>query len=188
MVLDQVISEVEFSRLLDVSNLPSQGRFVLIEASPEEGAALCRRFGLVDLRALTARVQVKRVRCKEGERAIHVQASFLAEVVQKCVVTLESFAVNVDEKFEIYFVPSADLSEGEGVAINLLNDDAREPLHAPEVDLGELVAQHMALTLSPYPRRPGAAVITDVDGTDDAELAAESNNPFAILGQLKHKM
>lgn len=186
--MDQVISEVELSRPLDVSDLPSQGRFVVIEASPAEGAALCRRFGLVDLCALTARVQVKRGRSKEGERAIHVQASFCAEVVQKCVVTLESFTVNVDEKFEIYFVPSADLSEGEGVVIDLLDDDASEPLHVPEVDLGELVAQHMALTLDPYPRRPGAVVNTDVDGVDDAELAAESNNPFAILGQLKHKM
>jgi uncharacterized metal-binding protein YceD (DUF177 family) len=176
-----------------VSDVPPQGFVVSVEATPAECAALCRRFGLEDLRGLSARLRIERARTRDGARATRVRASFNAQVVQNCVVTLEPFAVHVADDFELYFVPSAEMPDGE----DSMSPDGPEPLTAPVIDLGELVAQHLALALDPYPRRPEAIAETQVDSADAAdatdatdapEMAAGANNPFAILGQLKHKM
>ncbi len=176
------------ARPLDVSDLPSQGQRATVEATPAECAALCRRFGLEVLRDFSARLRIERARSKDGARAIRVHGSFRAQVEQICVVTLEPFAVPVADELDIYFVPPSELPDGESDLLDTLGEQSIEPLAAPEIDLGELVAQHLALVLDPHPRRPGATVAPGVALADDRNLTREDNNPFAILGQLKHKM
>ena len=67
-------------------------------------------------------------------------------------------------------------------------EDLPELLDTQEIDVGELVAQHMALALNPYPRSPGAALELSTDEAQIPNLAIRLDNPFAKLGQLKHKM
>ena len=67
-------------------------------------------------------------------------------------------------------------------------EDAPEPLDTPEIDVGELIAQHLALALEPHPRRPGAVLESGGGEAQFPELAVRPNSPFAKLGQLKHKM
>ena len=153
-----------------------------------ECAALCRRFGLDVLHNFSAHLLVERARTKEGTRAIRVHGSFSADARQICVVTLEGFAVHVADEFDIYFVRPSDLPNEEGDMIDPGDEESLEPLVSPEIDLGELLAQHMALALDPYPRRPGVDVQPGAAAADDPNLAREADNPFAILGQLKHKM
>ncbi len=70
--MDHTVSNIEFSRPLDVSELPGQGRAISLRATRAECAALSRRFELEELRALTARVRVARAHDGEGVPAIRV--------------------------------------------------------------------------------------------------------------------
>jgi hypothetical protein len=58
-------------------------------------------------------------------------------------------------------------------------EEPPEPVGPRGIDLGEAVAQQLALALDPYPRAPGAALPEDLR----AETGAES--PFAVLERLK---
>ena len=48
-----------------------------------------------------------------------------------------------------------------------------------EIDLGELTAQYLSLSLNPYPRAP------DSDASKILEKFQDKENPFAILEKLK---
>ena len=124
----------------------------------------------------------------DGAAAIRVQAVLHGEVLQQCVVTLEPFPVDVDEEFAILFQFSDTDLGGSGDFEDIMAEDLPEPLDTPEIDVGELVAQHMALALDPYPRSPGAALELSADAAQIPNLAVRPDNPFAKLGQLKHKM
>lgn len=186
--MDQVNPNVEMPRPVDVSDLPSLGHNVPVQATAAECAALCRRFGLVALQDFSARLRVERARTRGGVRAIRVHGAVSAEVRQICVLTLESFTVQVADELDIYFVPPTELEDGESDLIDNLNEEILEPLAEPEIDVGELAAQHLALALDPHPRRPGAAAQPGMAAANEANAAEETENPFAILGQLKHKM
>ena len=186
--MDQTVPNSEFPRPIDVSDLPAHGLGISVQATLAEREALCRRFELKELRALEARVRVERARDGDGGAAIRVQAELHGEVLQQCVVTLESFAVEVDEEFVILFQFSTTELGGSGDFEDIMAEDLPEPLDTQEVDVGELVAQHMALALDPYPRSPGATLESSADEAQIPNLAIRLDNPFAKLGQLKHKM
>jgi len=186
--VDQTVPNSEFPRPIDVSDLPAHGLDISVQATLAECEALCRRFGLEELRALKARVRVERARDPDGGAAIRVRAVLHGEVLQQCVVTLEPFPVEVDEEFAILFQFSATEPGGSGDLEDIMAEDLPEPLDTPEIDVGELVAQHMALALDPYPRSPGAALESSTDEAQIPGLVLRPDNPFAKLGQLKHKM
>ena len=113
----------------------------------------------------------------------------MAKILEQiCVVTLDPIALDVADEFDILFVLSSDCPDGEDASLAAMSEDSPEPLATPEIDLGELVAQHLALALDPYPRRRGAVAEFDGEEAQNSELAPPADNPFAILGQLKHKM
>ena len=69
------------------------------------------------------------------------------------------------------------------IAIDIEADDAPEPLVAGGVDVGEAVAERLALALDPYPRKPGASFDTPPEEPGDASESRP--NPFAALEKLK---
>ena len=65
--MDQTIPNSEFPRSIDVSDLPSHGLDISVQATLAEREALCQRFELVELRALEAhRIYLN------GDRAVYV--------------------------------------------------------------------------------------------------------------------
>ncbi|MDA0230971.1 MAG: DUF177 domain-containing protein [Proteobacteria bacterium] len=186
--MDNIVANLEFPRPIDVSDLPAHGLDISVQATPAEREALCRRFELVELRTLEARIRVERARDGDGGAAIRVQAELHGEVTHQCVVSLEPFPVEVDEEFSILFQFSATKPGDSGDLEDVMAENSPEPLDTPEIDVGELVAQHMALALDPYPRGPGARLELSAEEAHISDLAARPDNPFAILGQLKHKM
>ncbi|MGD9801132.1 MAG: hypothetical protein AB7V02_11105, partial [Parvularculaceae bacterium] len=55
----------------------------------------------------------------------------------------------------------------------------REPLDGDEIDLGELLVQHLSLALDPYPRKDGAESLLETYRN------AATASPFAGLKGLK---
>jgi uncharacterized metal-binding protein YceD (DUF177 family) len=103
--------------------------------------------------------------------------------VQACVVTLEPVRAQLSEDFTVAFGAVRPAAEGE-VIIGLDEEDPAEELTDGRIDLGEVVAQQLAVALDPYPRAPGAD--DRFAQSDQEESAAKGGNtPFAALAGLR---
>jgi uncharacterized metal-binding protein YceD (DUF177 family) len=165
----------EFSRPIPIDQIGTDECVFDMAAEPHERTALAERFGLVAIDAFSARVRVRWIR---GRQAIRLAADFYAEVVQTCVVTLEPVPAVLDESFEIVFAPAAAAEDSGDVVVSL--EDDTEPLEGPVLDIGEVVAEELALSLDPYPRHPDAAAGL---GPGAEPGAPPSGGPFAGLAE-----
>jgi uncharacterized metal-binding protein YceD (DUF177 family) len=166
----------EFSRPVAADKIGRGGLAVEIEANSAERAALARRFGLAALDALQARCRLKPV----AGGMIELACDFAAKATQECVVTLAPVAADIVQGFTVrYALSPVAPGAGGGDDIDLEADDPPEAMEGGAIDLGEAVAQHLALALDPYPRAPGARFA----GGEGEKTA----NPFAILSKLKGK-
>jgi hypothetical protein len=169
----------EFSRIVDVSSIGERTLMRDIAATPAERAALAARFGLHSLAQLSAAVTVRR----RGARLIELAGEFQAELEQVCVVTLDPVPVSLSRRFRQAYSP--DLPQdgaGEVIVAGGEEEDDPEPLVGVQIDLGEAVAQQLAVALDPYPRR--------ADATLPAACAPASEPPaqgsaFAALAALR---
>ena len=165
----------EFSRPVDLARIGATETVHEVSAAPAERAALARRFGLLGLERLEARVRVRRGR---GGALIYVSGHLSADVTQECVVTLEPVRNRVEEDFSVAY---GQVAEGD-VDVDLEDESAVEPLPDGPLDIGEAVAQELSLALDPYPHAPGAAVESDEGG----ETAPPGRiNPFSALAKLR---
>jgi uncharacterized metal-binding protein YceD (DUF177 family) len=151
-----------------------------IVASAEQLVALAERFGVLELKRLEAMVRARRVR---AGRYIEIIGTLAADVVQSCVATLEPVEAHVEEEFRELYGPIGGERPDEGAGEILVEPESPEPLDGPTVDLGEAVAQHLALSLDPYPRAPGAGPAPESEPPGPSETGRPS--PFAVLGALK---
>ncbi len=166
----------EFSRPVSAEKVGRGGMTVDIEASAAERAALARRFGLIAMAAFKAQCLLRPV----AGGMIELTCSFAARVTQECVVTLAPVEADVADKFQLrYALDPAALPLPEDDEIDLTADDPPEALADGAIDLGEAVAQHLALALDPFPRMPGAEF--------NSGGPEKTGNPFAILARLKGK-
>lgn len=170
--------EPELSRLVVVERIPASGQTLKIAATPEERAALAKRLDLKAIDRLDGDVRLKRA--SGGE--VRVAGSFSADVVQSCVVTLEPVAQSVEGEFAERFSPDAPPEDAE-IEAALEGEDAPFPIHGGAIDVGEVVAQHLSLSLDPYPRAPGVAFDVYEAGAEAPDEKPES--PFAKLASLK---
>lgn len=168
----------EFSRLV---RLTPDAREVTLEATAAERAALAGRFGILGIGALSATLRLQ----PEPGGSVRVRGRLRAEVEQACVVTLEPVVQQVDAPLDLRI-----LEEGEVPA----DDDPESPDEIEsaggQVDLGEAVAEQLALALDPYPRAPGASMPELDPPEPEPEAAPESApdgrpNPFAKLAKLR---
>jgi uncharacterized metal-binding protein YceD (DUF177 family) len=161
----------EFSRPLPIESA-SLPRDVSVAASPAECAALAARFSLPDIQSLSCRFHLTDA---PGE-LIAATGLLLAEITQVCVVTLEEFTATIHEQFAVNFVPSDQLTDDiDPEAIDEI------PFENGVIDLGETAAEQLALSLDPYPHKPGAVL----DEADDRTVGVE--HPFAALSAWKRQ-
>lgn len=143
-------------------------------------AALANRFGLQAIDRLEGMFSV--LRSGEGARAI---GRLVADVVQSCVVSGEPVPAHVDEVLELRFeLPRTDVAEIE------LEADALDvmPVENDSIDLGEALAQALAVALEPYPRAAPEVLakvrllLLSEEEADALEAAAKvAANPFSAL-------
>lgn len=178
---------IEFSRIVPVDRL-DQGEVVeAISAGEQERLALAGRFGLVALDTLSARVSLRRI--GRGP-VVRVEGRLAAEVVQNCVVSLEPVRSLVEEGFVLLYAPEGSggghghvLEEG----FDFEDDDWPEPLEEGRIDIGEAVAQQLALALDPYPRKPGVRLEDVIGQHEGIGVEEPPANPFAALARLSRR-
>lgn len=166
----------EFSRPIDLARIGTAETVHEISATAEEHAALARRFGLLALERLDARVSLRRA---EGGTLLHLAGHLVADVTQACVVTLDPVSSHLEQDFTVIYGRMPDEAD---VSIEVDDDSAREPWPEGPLDIGEAVAQELALALDPYPHAAGAVLEPERAESD----APERVNPFSALAKLRN--
>jgi uncharacterized metal-binding protein YceD (DUF177 family) len=171
----------ELTRLLRLADLPAGTIARRVEANEQERAALAERFGLLSLDRLTAEVEVRRT--ADGAE---LTGRFHADYAQACVVSGEALHRQADEPVHLRFSRHAEPS---GEEHELVESDLDVlPVEGEAVDLGEAVAQSLAVTLDPYPRADEVVLAEARRRLTTEEAAAEArerdrarNNPFRVI-------
>lgn len=169
--------DVEFPHRISLAEIGSSPRIVTLAANADQCLALARRFDLAGLSGLEAEARI--VRKAAG---IEADGRLRATVAQRCVVTGQPVETRVDEPFRILFTPPASTPLAE--ELEIAADDCDQMEHdGLAVDLGEAVAQSLALSLDPFPRAPDAdAALASAGVIKEGE---EATGPFAALKALK---
>lgn len=170
-------AEPELSRPLRVEKISPNGVEETIVASGQEREALSKRFDLIDVGSLEAKLHVMP---KQGATDFEVTGHFRADVTQRCVVTLEPLPAHIEQAIKVHFAPPVVVASG--ATERALGEDDLEPIEDGIMDLGELVAQHLGLALDPYPRKPDVPPVEVEFGAPAAKIS-----PFAKLAALKDK-
>jgi len=165
----------EFSRVIRLNEIGDGTRERTIEADEAERKALARRFGLIALGRLEARLHV----IPEAKSWL-VTGTLIADVEQSCVATGEPVPAHIEAPFSVRFVRDLDSPEAEEIELSDEDCDLLQ-LEGERIDMGETVAQSLALNLDPYPRAPDADATLRKLGV----LSEEDAGPFAALKGLK---
>jgi uncharacterized metal-binding protein YceD (DUF177 family) len=162
----------EFSRPIDRRNLTDKP--VTLAASDAECRALAERFGLVAIKRLAASI----VLVADGE-IVTGDGTLSADVVQSCAISGDDLAVTIAEPLHFRFVPDVPVEAEE---IELEAEELDEiPYLGTTFDLGEAVAQSLALAIDPYLTGPDADRVRAEKGLSDEA----ASGPFAALAALK---
>ena len=167
----------EFSRLVGLETIGAKAQIREIEAKVDERRGLAERFGLVTLDSLSATVELSR---PAGD-TVRAKGHLVAELVQSCVVTLAPVPAHVEADFSCSYAQGGR-PEAE-VDLDPLAEEEIEALIGDEIDIGETVAQQLAMALDPYPRAPGAALPEEAQ--PETGGGEGRKKPFAGLDKLK---
>jgi uncharacterized metal-binding protein YceD (DUF177 family) len=171
---------LEFSRPIRVDQVSTRGIELDLTAKPSELKALADRFGLVELKDLEASLRLKLI---ANGTMVRMTGVLTASVVQTCVVSLEPVENEVRESFSVTFSAEAEAELGE-IDLSIDEDDPPEAIVDGTIDVGEVVAEYLALALDPFPRKPGAQYVE----TGEQPAAPEKKaNPFAVLEKFREK-
>ena len=167
------MSAPEFSRPVDIRGITAQP--VRIEAGESERKALARRFEIVAIERLEAVVAL------EAHRAeVDATGMLEADIVQCCAVSGDDLPITIREELTLRFVPERDVTEEE---IELEEENLDEIAYSGTTfDLGEAVAQSLALAIDPYAVGPEADRVRREKGLLDQ---AASGPLAAALAALK---
>ena len=178
----------ELSRPFLLDHLGQGEKRIHIVATPEECAALAGFLDLVAVQRVDAMLLLKR----RGAHLIRVAGTLEANVVQRCVVTLAPVPQQIQETFEVMFTDAPpqrddrdeDTFDPREIDIDYAEEDPPDLIEGGMIDLGVVVAEHLALALDPFPRAEGAEFAAP-EGLDDGAEAMP--NPFAALAALKRQ-
>jgi len=181
--------QVEFSRIVKMSALSQEPQGYSAKANPAECEALTGRLDLLALTDFSVEAEVKKWR-----KGVRVTGTIKANVVQRCIVSLDPVPDQISEVFDRGFLPERDLvgdtKPGQEVEI----EDDSELGDLPDIlgdtlDLGEIASEALSLALNPYPRVEGEEAL-DLQAAPPGESPINDDDikPFASLAAYREKL
>ena len=163
-----MMDKIEFSRAVTLEEIGREGLHKDLEASAEECMALAPRLGLLAIRSVSAKLDIRK--SKDGS-VVTVTGRLAAKVTQECIVTLEPVEAEVSTELSERFVRQEKI---ESEAIIEVEDEKYydEIIEGDSIDIGEMVSQCLPLELEPYPRKEGV----------EFELSESDLNPEGVIG------
>lgn len=176
------------TRPLAVSDIPPDGRTVIVDATEAERIELARELDIPAVHRLAAEIEVK----PWSRHGWRMTGRVRAAVTQTCVVTLEPLEAEVDEAIDVKFVPEAEAERyrpkpdaaGE-VDLGAEPEDPPDVFDGATLDPGRVAEEHFMLGLDPYPRKPGASFDPVRFGLAGDGPGGGTVSPFAALSKLK---
>jgi uncharacterized metal-binding protein YceD (DUF177 family) len=157
----------ELSRPISLSKIAPSGLSIVVQATPEECAAIAIRMDIPGVSSLTCLFDLA---AEDDGRSIFARGRLRARLIRICVVSAEEFETTVEDEFEIRFVPEGEIQD---------DPDPNQPDEIPyefdTIDLGEAAVEQLGLALDPYPRIDGAVMPV----TEDNDNAS----PFSVLAR-----
>jgi len=187
--------ENEWSCVVKVSDLADGVQTYHIAPDDEEKARLARRLGLISLDQLEADLKVLQ---NMGNHVVQIEGRFKGLVTQECVVSGDPVQSEAEDSFEAWYADPEQavlfskakreqkMKKGHVEMPILDESEDPEPIVNGEIDLGELVTQHLSLAINPYPHAPGAEYEKGDDEPDGT--GGRIDNPFAALKDWKKQM
>ena len=165
----------EFSRPVERARMGDGLRHLV--ADEAERAALAARFHLVSIARLEADITLD----PDGD-IVNATGTLRTDFVQSCAVSGDDLPISVSEPLIFRFVPTGNYRPDEEVELN--ENDCDEIEYAGGTfDLGEAIAQSLALAIDPYATGPDAD-----QARKKAGLLDESQTGFFVaLAALKPK-
>ncbi|TYC63492.1 DUF177 domain-containing protein [Rhodobacterales bacterium] len=184
-------ADFPYSYKINASRVVDKDQKLVVEPDAAGLKAIADSYDLRSVESLNADFVLKPYR-KAGLRVV---GTITAQLTQVCVVTLEPFestvTIDVDRTFEPHSERSRkirDLNDEGEIEIDLESLDPPDVIIDGVLDLGAVISEELALSLDPFPRKPG--VEFDGPDEDDVEAAApeeDKPSPFAALQALKDK-
>lgn len=163
------VPQLEFSRPLQVDRVPKAGSTEKLAADAKELKALAKRMKIPAIYALSA--ELRATPWRGG--GLKLEGHLTADIEQVSVISLEAFRETVSLPVARYFLPPGAAAEAD-------SEDDADPISNGIVDLGEVVAETLALDLDPYPRKAGEAFQEPAEPEEEEE---KPQSPFAILAR-----
>lgn len=164
--------DIEFSHPIFINDIGVKKQQIDLEATPEECEKLAKRFNLLGINRLKAKIKIK----KNSKDSIVLEGMIGAEVIYQCVITLEEFCSEIRDDFKIIYdlakKSKASLDKEEDISFDEVD---YEFLDSNFIDLGEVCAEQLGLNLELYPSKEGAKFEYEIEKAD------EDNNPFTAL-------
>lgn len=171
----------EFSRLVRRDEIGRLGEHLHIVAQAQERAALAARFGFAALDRLEANYSLT----LDGD-IVTAQGRITAALAQPCIATAEPVPETVDTPFIVRFIPEGSAEPEPGEELEMDADECDTVTYTDgRIDIGEAVAETLALSVNPFPRSPDADAYLRQMGVLSEEEAQEASSPFAALKALK---
>lgn len=168
------------TRLIDLADLTMAGSDIDFAASGEELIRLAEWADLVAVHRFTAKVNLRKL----TNMRFALKADLLAEIEQRCVVTLEPMVskVSVSLQRELHYVDQPIEIGGE-LTLSSGDDDTPDAIDDLHYDYCAPLLEELSLNIDPYPRKVDAAYT--LPGGAANEDGVKPDNPFAVLAQLK---
>jgi uncharacterized metal-binding protein YceD (DUF177 family) len=173
----------EFTEVIEVDEIPSKGLQMHLKADKDQRAALAQRFDILAVDSLSADCRLTML---AGGPMVQMQGTILAVVQQSCVVTQTPLTQSLRVPISLEFAPASMVDEN--VELTLEDADPPDVILDGKIDVGDAVAQQLALALDPYPRQEGVDLDLVLDELPAGRKAlldrSEKENPFAALAGL----
>ena len=164
--------KTSLSSIVNVDRIqPGSQNYFKFVASEKELKTLATRFKFLDVLSVSAELNIR----KSARDCWDVVGHLRGVVVQACRSTGVPLRETLDFLIEERYVRSVGNQEEVEVHMGMA-----EPLENEAINIGELLAQSLAIAVTPWPRAPGAPETF----TSGEELP---NHPFAGLAALKRQ-
>ncbi|MDP3371348.1 MAG: hypothetical protein Q8S21_00400 [Candidatus Paracaedibacteraceae bacterium] len=163
----------ELSRIVDLERLLQLPNGYTTKATKEECDKLAKRFDFVWLDFFDLSFKITHL----GNKSIDykVEGTIKARLAQECSVTLKEVPEDIDYSFDFRVVHP---KQEKDFALELSEFEDFEFSSDGIVDLGEIGAQYLYLSIDPYPRFEKEEIVVPTE---------PKKNPFLVLEKLKKK-
>lgn len=168
---------IEFSRMVDLRQITDAP--LVLGPDEAERRRLAGRFGISAIHAMRAQV-----RLSADGAVIRADGRLTAAIDQACAISGEDFPVAINEALHLRFVPETQVEAEPDEEIELNADDCDDiPYSGLTFDLGEAIAQSLALAIDPFAEGP----LADKARAEHNLAGDAASGPFAALSALQKK-